>query len=136
MAVTVQKASVNFPTMLIWIALGGAAGSVIRYLLGGLIQRSAAVAFPVGTLAVNVVGGFIIGVLAQHYMNEQTSPQMRAALITGFCGGFTTFSAFSLESVALMRGGEYGKTAAYVVLSVTLSILATFSGMAAARAAA
>lgn len=122
--------------MLIWIALGGAAGSVLRYLIGGFVQRSAAAAFPVGTLAVNVVGGFIIGVLAQHYMNEQTSPQMRTALITGFCGGFTTFSAFSLETVGLIRGGEYGKTAAYVVLSVTLSLLATFTGMAAARAAA
>ncbi len=130
------RAGINFTFMLIWIALGGAAGSVLRYLVGGLVQRSAAVAFPAGTLAVNVVGGFIIGVLAQHYMNEQTSPQMRAALITGFCGGFTTFSAFSLEAVGLIRGGEYGKAAAYVVLSVTLSILATFSGMAAARAAA
>jgi CrcB protein len=122
--------------MLIWIALGGAAGSVLRYLAGGLVQRSAGVAFPVGTLAVNVIGGFIIGVLAQHYMNQQTSPQMRTALITGFCGGFTTFSAFSLESVGLIRGGEYGKVAAYVVLSVSLSILATISGMAAVRAAA
>ncbi len=122
--------------MLIWIALGGAAGSVLRYLIGGFVQRSAAAPFPVGTLAVNVVGGFIIGALAQHYMNEQTSPQMRVALITGFCGGFTTFSAFSLETVGLIRGGEYGKTAAYVVLSVTLSILATISGMAAAKAAA
>ena len=122
--------------MLIWIALGGAVGSVLRYLAGGLVQRSAGVGFPVGTLAVNVIGGFLIGVLAQHYMNEQASPQMRAALITGFCGGFTTFSAFSLETVGLMRGGEYSKTAAYVVLSVTLSILATISGMAAAKAAA
>lgn len=122
--------------MLIWIALGGAVGSVVRYLAGGLVQRSAGVAFPVGTLAVNVIGGFVIGLLAQHYMNEQTSPQMRAALITGFCGGFTTFSAFSLETVGLLRGGEFAKTAAYVVLSVTLSILATVAGMAAAKAAA
>ena len=122
--------------MLIWIALGGAIGSVLRYLAGGFVQRSAGVAFPVGTLAVNVIGGFMIGWLAQHYMNQQDSPEMRAALITGFCGGFTTFSAFSLEAVGLIRGGEYAKTAAYVVLSVTLSILATISGMAAAKAAA
>jgi CrcB protein len=121
--------------MLLWIGLGGAAGSVLRYLFGSLVQRSAGTAFPIGTLAVNVVGCFIMGLLAQHYMNSQTSQQMRAALMTGFCGGFTTFSAFSLETVGLMRGGEYGKSAAYVVLSVTLSVLATFSGMAAARAA-
>ena len=122
--------------MLIWIGLGGAAGSILRYLFGGVVQRSAAAAFPVGTLAVNVVGCFIIGVLAQHYINQQTSPQMRAALMTGFCGGFTTFSAFSLETVGLLRGGEYGKAAAYLVLSTTLSILATISGMAAGKAVA
>jgi len=122
--------------MLLWIGLGGAAGSILRYLFGAFAQRTAGISFPVGTLAVNVVGGFIIGVLAQHYMNAQTSPQMRAALITGFCGGFTTFSAFSLETVGLLRGGEYGKTAAYVVLSVTMSILATIAGMAAAKAVA
>jgi CrcB protein len=122
--------------MLLWIGLGGGLGSILRYLVGGIVQRSAHTGFPVGTLAVNVIGGFVIGVLAQHYMNIETHPNMRAALITGFCGGFTTFSAFSLETVGLLRGGEYGKTAAYVVLSVSVSILATFSGMAAAKAAA
>lgn len=120
--------------MLLWIGLAGAAGSMLRYLFGSVVQRSAGMGFPVGTLAVNVVGCFIMGALAQHYMNSQTSQQMRAALMTGFCGGFTTFSAFSLEAVGLIRGGDYVKSAAYVVLSVTLSILATFSGMAAVRA--
>jgi CrcB protein len=131
-----DKSRINFPRMLIWIGLGGAVGSILRYLVGGLVQRSAHAGFPAGTLAVNVLGCFLIGVLAQHYMNVQTHPNMRAALITGFCGGFTTFSAFSLETVGLLRGGEYGKTAGYVVLSVSLSVLATISGMAAARAAA
>jgi fluoride exporter len=120
--------------MLFVIGLGGAAGSILRYVFGSFVQRSAGIGFPVGTLAVNVVGCFIMGVLAQHYMNSQTNQQMRAALMTGFCGGFTTFSAFSLETVGLMRGGEYGRSAAYVLLSVTMSIAATFSGMAAARA--
>jgi CrcB protein len=131
-----DKSRVNFPAMLLWIALGGAAGSVLRYLVGGFIQRSAHMGFPVGTLGVNIVGGFIIGALAQHYMNVETHPTMRALLITGFCGGFTTFSAFSLETVGLLRGGEYGKASAYVVLSVSLSILATFSGMAAVKSTA
>jgi CrcB protein len=121
--------------MSLWIGIGGAAGSILRYLFGSLVQRSTGVGFPVGTLAVNVIGCFIMGVLAQYYMNSQTSQQIRAALMTGFCGGFTTFSAFSLETVGLIRGGEYGRSAAYVVLSVTLSILATISGMAAVRAA-
>jgi CrcB protein len=131
-----DKYGINFPAMLIWIFLGGGVGSILRYLIGGLVQRSAHAGFPAGTLAVNVIGCFLIGVLAQHYMNVQAHPNMRAALITGFCGGFTTFSAFSLETVGLLRGGEYAKTAAYVVLSVSVSILATISGMAAAKAAA
>jgi fluoride exporter len=122
--------------MIFWIALGGAAGSVLRYLAGGMAQRASAMPFPVGTLFVNVTGCFLIGVLSQHYMNVQTHPHMRGALITGFCGGYTTFSAFSLETTGLMEGGEYGKAAAYILLSVTVSIIATFAGMAAARATA
>ena len=122
--------------MLIWIALGGAAGSVLRYVLGGVVQRSAGLAFPTGTLAVNIAGCFLIGLLTQHYMNVQTSPVMRAALITGFCGGFTTFSAFSVETVGLIEGGEHLKAAAYILMSLTISVAATFAGMAAARAAA
>ena len=59
---------------------------------------------------------------------------MRAALITGFCGGFTTFSAFSIETVGLVEGGEYGRAAAYILLSVTLSLAATFAGIAAVKA--
>lgn len=119
--------------MLFWIAIGGGVGSVLRYVVGGAVQRAGGVAFPAGTLAVNVIGGFIIGVLFQHYMNMQTSPIVRAALITGFCGGFTTFSAFSIETVGLFEGGEYGKAAAYVVLSVIMSLGATLAGMAAVK---
>ena len=122
--------------MILWIALGGAAGSVLRYLFGGMVQRAGGMAFPIGTLAVNVTGCLLIGILSQHFMNSQTHPEMRAALITGFCGGFTTFSAFSLETAGLMEGGEYARAAAYIVLSVVLSIVATFAGIAAARAAA
>src|SRR5215217_7793701 len=122
--------------MLLWIALGGAAGSVLRYLLGGGAQRVTGVAYPVGTLLVNMTGCFLIGILSQHYMNTQAHPQMRAALITGFCGGFTTFSAFSLETTGLLQGGEYGKAASYMLLSVMLSIAATFAGIAVARATA
>jgi CrcB protein len=118
--------------MLFWIALGGAAGSVSRYVLGGAAQKLAASPFPIGTLIVNVSGCFLIGLLSQHYMNAQTHPQMRAALITGFCGGYTTFSAFSLETVGLFEGGEYMKASAYILLSVTLSLIATFAGIGAA----
>jgi len=120
--------------MLFWIALGGAAGSVLRYLVGGAAQRMSGSAFPIGTFLVNVTGCFLIGILAQHYMNTQTHPHMRALLITGLCGGYTTFSAFSLETVGLLQGGEYQKAAAYIVLSLALSVMATFAGIAAVRA--
>ena len=122
--------------MLIWIALGGATGSVLRYLLGGVAQRMSGASFPFGTFFVNVTGCFLIGILSQHYMNTQTHPHMRAALITGLCGGYTTFSAFSLETTGLIQGGEYAKAAFYILLSVTLSVAATFTGIAAARATA
>ncbi len=122
--------------MLIWIALGGAAGSLLRYVVGGIVQKGAGVGFPAGTLAVNIAGCFIIGALTQQFMNLQPSPVLRAALITGFCGGFTTFSAFSIETVGLINGGEYGKAAAYMGMSVALSIGATFAGIAAIRTAA
>ena len=120
--------------MLFWIALGGATGSVLRYLAGGSVQRMGGAAFPLGTLAVNITGCLVIGALSQHFMNTQTHPHLRSALITGFCGGYTTFSAFSLETVGLIE--EYGKAAAYIALSVAVSILATFAGMAAVRATA
>ena len=119
--------------MLFWFALGVAAGSVSRYVLGGAAQKLAGAPFPIGTLLVNVSGCFLIGALSQHYMNVQTHPQMRAALFTGFCGGYTTFSAFSLETAGLFGGGEYLKATAYIVLSVMLSLFATFAGMAALR---
>jgi CrcB protein len=117
--------------MLFWIALGGAAGSVLRYLVGGTAQRIAGIGFPLGTLVVNATGCFLIGALAQHYMNTQTHPQMRAMLITGFCGGYTTFSAFSLETVGLLEGGEYQKAGFYMLTSVILSVAATFAGISA-----
>lgn len=113
------------------IALGGAVGSVTRYLLGGLVQRVAGVAFPVGTLMVNVTGSFLAGFLLRYFMNVQTHPYLRAALVVGFCGGFTTFSAFSSETLGLFEGGEYARAASYVAATVALSLMAVFAGFAA-----
>lgn len=113
------------------IALGGAVGSVSRYLLGGLVQRTAGLAFPIGTLAVNVTGSFVAGFLLRYFMNVQTHPTLRAALIVGFCGGFTTFSAFTTETLGLFEGGEYARAALYVAASVALSLMAVFVGFAA-----
>jgi fluoride exporter len=116
--------------ILFLIALGGAAGSLLRYLLGGAIQRSSASGFPVGTFFVNVAGCFLIGVFVRYLLNMQTSAELRALLVVGFCGGFTTFSTFSFETVGLIEGGEYARAATYIVGSVLLCIIATFAGMA------
>ncbi len=113
------------------IALGGAVGSVTRYLLGGVVQRTAGIAFPIGTLAINVSGSFVAGFLLRCFMNVQTHPTLRAALIVGFCGGFTTFSAFTTETLGLFEGGEYARAALYVAASVALSLMAVFAGFAA-----
>jgi len=88
-------------------------------------------AFPIGTLAVNVSGSFIAGFLLRYFMNVQTHPMLRAALIVGFCGGFTTFSAFTTETLGLIEGGEHGRAAVYVAASVALSLMAVFAGFAA-----
>lgn len=115
------------------IAVGGAAGSLLRYLVGGAVQRTSAGGFPVGTMFVNVSGCFLIGILLRQFLNMQLSPELRAFLIVGFCGGFTTFSTFSAETVGLIEGGEYGRATGYVILSVGLCILATLAGMTAIR---
>jgi fluoride exporter len=115
------------------IALGGAAGSLLRYLVGGAVQRMSDSGFPVGTMVVNVSGCFIIGILVRQFLNMQLSPELRALLIVGFCGGFTTFSTFSAETLGLIEGGEYGRAAGYVVLSVTLCLAATLAGMTTMR---
>ncbi len=115
--------------ILLLIALGGAAGSVLRYLVGGRVQHFAPHGFPVGTLFVNVVGCLLIGMLIRQFMNVQTHNYVRALLVVGFCGGFTTFSTFSAETLGLIEGGEYVRAMSYVLLSVALCLGATFAGM-------
>src|SRR2546423_6698425 len=115
------------------IALGGAAGSLLRYVLGRVVQGMSTSGFPIGTLFVNVSGCFIIGVLVRQFMNVQLTPESRALLIVGFCGGFTTFSTFSAETIGLIEGGEYARATSYVLLSVSLCLVATLAGMTTIR---
>jgi CrcB protein len=122
--------------ILLLIALGGAVGSVLRYLIGGRVQHFAPHGFPLGTLFVNVAGCFLIGIFIRQFMNIQAHNHMRALLIVGFCGGFTTFSAFSMETVGLIEGGEYPRAFSYILLSVVLCLTATFAGMTMMRAIA
>jgi len=118
--------------MVVWLAVafGGAAGSVLRYAIGLAFVRTS-LAFPFGTLLVNVLGSFLIGVFARWLSAPGLDPVWRIALTVGFCGGFTTFSTFSAELIALAQEGRILRAATYVVVSVTLAVLATVLGLAA-----
>jgi CrcB protein len=116
------------------VAIGGAVGSVARFALGSFIQTRVSGPFPVGTLVINVSGSLLLGFLAQFGLDTTSlSPEMKLLLTTGFCGGFTTFSTFSYETVKLIENGEYADAGAYVGLSVVLSILGTMLGIRGAR---
>ena len=106
------------------VALGGAAGAVLRY-LAGLVPLREPFEFPVKTFAVNVVGGFLIGAIAALALKGGRIDARTALFLrTGLCGGFTTFSTFAFESVSLIEKGRVGVAALYVGLSAACGILA------------
>lgn len=121
--------------MIYWyIAVGGAVGSVARYALSAAVQQRAAGVFPWGTLLINVTGSLLIGFATQYFSESAAlSSETRALLTTGLLGGYTTFSAFSYETVRLVEDGNYRAAALYVGASVLLSIVAATLGIAAAR---
>ncbi|MEO1066962.1 MAG: fluoride efflux transporter CrcB [Pseudomonadota bacterium] len=120
----------------LYVALGGAVGASARHLVGLLTLRLFGPGFPVGTLAVNVVGSFLMGVLIASLVKGAlgTGPEWRLFLATGVLGGFTTFSAFSLDTIVLWERGETAAALIYVVVSVGLSILALVAGLMLVRA--
>lgn len=115
------------------VALGGAIGAVLRYLTGlGMLRVFGHGGFPLSILTVNIIGSFLMGVFvvaAAHRGLTHLSP----LVMTGLLGGFTTFSAFSLETVTLYERGDIGQAAAYVALSVGLSIAGLMAGLWLAR---
>ena len=120
--------------MLWYIAVGRANGGESRYLVGGLTQRLVGGTCPAGTLLINVTGSFLLGLILRYGVETPTlTPEVRAFLTVGFCGGYTTFSTFSYETVALAEDGEWTRAALFVALSVGLSLVATFVGLVAAR---
>jgi len=121
----------------VWVALGGALGSIVRYACSGVAARWFGPGFPYGTLFVNVVGSYAIGVLGTIAIaggRALTATDLRAFLIVGILGGFTTFSAFSLETFTLARGGNLSGAAANVLLSLVLCFVAVWLGYASATA--
>ena len=108
------------------VGFGGAAGSIVLYLLsGGILAGQTLLGFPAGTFTVNAAGSLLIGILLEASVSET----LGWLLIVGFCGGFTTFSAFSADTVRLLRAGCYNAAAAYVALSVAVCIVFAALGM-------
>lgn len=112
------------------VALGGAVGSVCRYLVGLGALRLMGPAFPWGTLTVNVAGSFAIGILAELIIARfGASVELRLLLITGFLGGFTTFSAFALDAITLFERGASLAATSYLLVSIVASIAAAIAGI-------
>ncbi len=120
--------------MILAVAAGGAVGAVGRYLIAAQALRFLGLTFPWGTLTVNVLGSFAMGVIVElSALRLSLSPPSRAFLIIGLLGGFTTFSAFSLDVSVLLERNEVGRAALYALMSVVLSVGALFAGLAVTR---
>ena len=121
----------------LWIAMGGALGSVARYWFSGVVGRQFGETFPWGTLLVNVSGSFAIGLLAalaEPGGRRFIGPTGRQFLMYGICGGYTTFSSFSLQTLTLLRDGEIAAAAGNALGSVIVGLAAAWAGDALARA--
>ena len=122
----------------LWVALGGALGSVARYWMTNWVAMLTGPRFPWGTIIINIVGSFVIGLVA--YLTTPIgrvpiSFDVRAFVLVGICGGYTTFSSFSLQTLELARGGYWFQAGANIVLSVVLCLMAVWAGYAIGAAA-
>jgi len=125
------------PTSYLLVALGGAAGRMGRAWVGIAAARLFGMGFPWGTMIVNILGSAVIGVFAATALSPSRtilSPELRIFLMVGFCGGFTTFSSFSLQTFELLRDGRAGAALANIVVSVCVCIAAAAAGYLATAA--
>jgi len=115
----------------IWVGLGGAIGSMARFWASGVVARHFGETFPWGTLIINVTGSFLIGAFASATGPDGrwlAPPLMRQFFMLGICGGYTTFSSFSLQTLSLARDGEWFDAGANIVLSVVLCLIGVWAG--------
>lgn len=116
--------------MIVWVAFGGATGSIARYLMMSTIGHFAHPGFPYATLVVNVLGGVILGGLIEIMaLTWSPSPELRSFVVIGVLGGFTTFSTFSMDAYYLFERGQYLLAGLYITSSVFFSILGLAAGM-------
>lgn len=121
-------------TRFLWICLGGALGTGARYLVTGWVLKLTGTAFPYGTLAVNLLGSFLLSAIVNVGLStEWLSPTARLALTVGVLGAFTTYSTFSHETMRLLQDGAWLAAGVNVALTVTVCLVASFLGFAAGR---
>lgn len=113
---------------LIAVAVGGAAGALLRFIISGAVYNRLGAAFPYGTLLVNVLGCFLIGFLSRYFEEVVVSPQTRTFLLTGGLGALTTFSTYGLESVNLWRDGEMHQALLNILANNIVGILFVLTG--------
>ena len=119
--------------LLLSIAAGGALGAMLRYGVSGLVEKLHPGPIPWGTIGVNVIGSFAIGLLWDVFGRIEVSPEVQGFLRVGLLGAFTTFSTYALETVVLGRGGDWKLASLNVLLSNILCIAAVFAGFGVAR---
>jgi fluoride exporter len=115
---------------LLLIALFGAIGTLARYGLQGVVQIKMGSVFPYGTLLINLIGCFFLGLIGQLTLNRMIiSPEWRVAIAVGFFGGFTTFSSFGWETAKMLEAGEWLRAGTYVATSVVLGLFLSVAGI-------
>lgn len=118
----------------LFVGLGGAAGSILRYLTSVVTLKFYSASFPISTFIVNVIGCFLAGLIFGSITQESADAQnLKLLLVTGFCGGFTTFSAFALENVRLMNSGNPSTAVLYTIASIAAGLLAAWLGLSFVR---
>lgn len=120
----------NTLRILLLVGLGGGIGSIFRYLSALLVHKYYAGIFPLATFVINLLGSLLIGILFGCIERYQwNNPDLKFLFIVGFCGGYTTFSAFSIENINLLQAGDTATAFAYIGLSVVLGLTATWAGL-------
>jgi CrcB protein len=111
---------------ILFVGLGGGIGAILRYCCSLLIPSGS---FPLATFLINITGSLLLGMVMASTMDQPAAATTRLFLATGICGGFTTFSAFAYENITLMQAGKYDMAFLYILLSVLVSLLATWLGL-------
>lgn len=133
-AVLRRSIIISLLAMVWFVAVGSALGGVTRFLLGALLQQRAGTSFPAGTLIINITGSFLLGLLLRYSLGTTAiSPEVRGLLTTGFCGGYTTFSTFTYDTLVLVEDGETARAALYVGASVVVALVGAYLGIVLAR---